>query len=167
MIFLDIIRNIYFFTEFILTLCRDRKIDSDRFAYKQLMFMSSFYIFYWYAGALQQHFAILLIGGALLQLIEAFARKNPLRKVVEESFIETPELTNLLKTFYTKQSMKDEIIIDFENQLPGTQDLYDRRHVPLFPDTHTFRIAFPQTQNDRRYNQPARVKFLGIFVSPV
>ncbi len=74
----------YFFTEFVLVLCRERKINSDRFAIKQQFFMAAFYLFFWYLGELQQHFTILLIGGFFLQLLEAFARKNPFNRALAD-----------------------------------------------------------------------------------
>lgn len=84
LLWINVTCAVYFFTEFVLALCRNSKTNTDRFALKQLIFLSAFYVFYWYAGALQQHFTILLIGGALLQLLEAFARKNPLRSAAED-----------------------------------------------------------------------------------
>ena len=68
--------SIYLFTELILVFCRERTKNTDRFALKQLFFLSTMYVFYWYAGALQQHFALLLGIGVSLQLFESFARKS-------------------------------------------------------------------------------------------
>jgi hypothetical protein len=74
----------YVLSEFILILCRTRKTDSSRYALRQLLNMTGFYLFYWYAGVLPEHFSFLLIVGILLQSLEAFARKNPLGKIIIE-----------------------------------------------------------------------------------
>lgn len=76
LLWINLACSIYLFTELVLVLCRERRGNNDRFALKQLFFLSTMYVFYWYAGALQQHFALLLGIGFVLQLLEAFARKN-------------------------------------------------------------------------------------------
>ncbi|SHI47837.1 hypothetical protein SAMN02745165_00171 [Malonomonas rubra DSM 5091] len=84
LLWINIACSIYLFTELILVFCRERSKNSDRFAIKQLLFLCSMYVFYWYAGALQQHFALLLGIGVALQLSEAFSRKNPRQKITAE-----------------------------------------------------------------------------------
>ena len=70
----------YFFSEVILIICRERTSNTDRFALNQLFFISAFYIFYWYAGALQEQFVILLLFGSVLQLFESCVRSCRSRK---------------------------------------------------------------------------------------
>lgn len=76
LLWINLACSIYLFTELILIFCRTRVKNTDSFALKQIFFLTTLYIFYWYAGALQEHFAILLAIGGLLQLFECFARKN-------------------------------------------------------------------------------------------
>jgi len=85
LLWINLACSIYLFTELVLVLCRERHVNSDRFAWKQLFFLSTMYGFYWYAGALPQHITLLLGIGVVLQLLEAFARKNRRQPVpVEE-----------------------------------------------------------------------------------
>jgi len=84
LLWINIACSIYLFSELILVFCRERSQNTDRFAVKQLLFLCTMYLFYWYAGALQQHVALLLAIGVSLQLAEAFSRKNPLQKVPAE-----------------------------------------------------------------------------------
>lgn len=76
LLWINLACSIYLFTELVLVLCRERESNNDHFALKQILFLATMYGFYWYAGALQQHFALLLGIGIVLQLLEAFARKN-------------------------------------------------------------------------------------------
>lgn len=70
----------YFASEFMLLFIRIRKVNTDRYALKQLLFLTAFFLFYWYAGVLPRYFPLLVSYGILLQLCEAFARKNPIRQ---------------------------------------------------------------------------------------
>ncbi len=70
----------YFCSEVILIFCRERKSNTDRFAINQLLFLGAFYIFYWSAGVLQEHVALLLVFGAVLQLFESCVRSCRFRK---------------------------------------------------------------------------------------
>lgn len=76
LLWINLACSIYLVTELILIFCRERERNTDRFALYQLFFFITLYFFYWYAGALQEHFTLLLSIGGILQLLECFARKN-------------------------------------------------------------------------------------------
>ena len=71
----------YLVSELMLIFCRIRKQNNDRYAIKQLFFLGTFFLFYWYAGTLPQLLQLLVIYGIVLQFCEAFARKNPIHSV--------------------------------------------------------------------------------------
>lgn len=72
--YLNLALAVYIVSEFFYIILRSGHDGSRKFALKQLLFFSAFYLFFWYAEMLQAHFTLLAVSGILLQTMESFRR---------------------------------------------------------------------------------------------
>ena len=87
-LFINIACALFLFTELIQLLCRDTGKVIATQALKQFLFLTSFYFFFWTAGALQQSINVLLFSGMGLIGGEYFRLLRIARKITTGTFIE-------------------------------------------------------------------------------
>lgn len=75
-LYLNIALAVYIVSEVFYIILRSGQDGSRKFAIKQLLFFSAFYIFFWYAEMLQAHFILLAVSGIILQIMESFRRAH-------------------------------------------------------------------------------------------
>jgi len=84
-LYLNIALAVYIISELFYIILRSGQDGSRKFAIKQLLFFSAFYIFFWYAEMLQAHFNLLAVSGIILQIMESFRRAHSCKTAKAET----------------------------------------------------------------------------------